>query len=302
MMPATTKDKDIGAILRNEPMSRHTSWRVGGPADVYCRPESEEALVAFLLELPADMPIYWTGLGSNLLVRDGGIRGAVINPTKALAALRRLDNNQVEAEAGVPCTVVARACARWRLGPSAFFAGIPGTIGGALVMNAGAFGGETWDSVVEVETINRAGEFRTRSKDDFAVGYRHVERPADEWFTRARFQFAPQPEDSIEQVRDLMNERKEKQPLGQPSCGSVFRNPPDGHAAKLIESCGLKGHQIGGALVSPKHANFIINAGDASAADVEQLINHVRSTVSSNCGVELELEVHIVGEYANDEQ
>jgi len=300
-MPATQK-KDIGPVLRNEPMSRHTSWRVGGPADVYFRPESEEALVAFLRELPADTPIHWTGLGSNLLVRDGGIRGAVINPTKAFAALRRLDNDEVEAQAGVPCTMVARACARWRLGPSAFFAGIPGTIGGALVMNAGAFGGETWDSVVEVETINRNGELRTRGKDDFAVGYRHVERPADEWFTRARFQFSPQPEDSIEQVRDLMNERKEKQPLGQPSCGSVFRNPTGGYAAQLIESCGLKGFQIGGAQVSPKHANFIINTGDASASDVERLIDHVRSTVRSDCGVELELEVHIVGEYVNDER
>ena len=302
MMPATQKDKDIGAMLRNEPMSRHTSWRVGGPADIYFRPESEEALVAFLRDLPADSPIHWTGLGSNLLVRDGGIRGVVINPTKALAALRRLDNDQVEAQAGVPCTVVARACARWRLGPSAFFAGIPGTIGGALVMNAGAFGGETWDNVIQVETINRDGELRVRDKVDFAVGYRHVERPSDEWFTRARFRFSPQPEDSIGQVRDLMNERKEKQPLGLPSCGSVFRNPAVGHAAQLIESCGLKGFQLGGAQVSPKHANFIINTGDASACDVEQLIDHVRSTVSSQCGVELELEVHIVGEYATDER
>lgn len=296
MMAALQSDGAATRVLRDEPMSKHTSWQVGGPADLYFRPDTKEELVAFLARLPADKPIYWTGLGSNLLVRDGGIRGAVINPTKAYGELRRLEDDRVEAEAGVPCTVLARTCARWRLGPSEFFAGIPGTVGGALVMNAGAFGGETWDNVIEVATVNRAGEMQMRPKADFDIGYRHVGRRVDEWFTCARFQFAAQTEDSVGKVRDLMRERKEKQPLGLPSCGSVFRNPPGGHAAQLIESCGLKGFRIGGAQVSPKHANFIINEDTASAADVEKLIDHVRAAVRADCGIDLELEVHIIGE------
>jgi len=286
------------AALKNEPMSRHTTWRLGGPADVYFRPLSVSELQSFLGGLDSNTPIQWTGLGSNLLVRDGGIRGVVIAPTKALSGITRLSDRVVEAGACAPCTTLARRCARWQLGPSAFFAGIPGTIGGALAMNAGAFDGETWDSVTTVDTIDRHGEIRTRQKSEFTIGYRQVNGSVDEWFLAARFEFAEQVADNAEVVRSLMRERQDRQPLGLPSCGSVFRNPPGGHAAQLIESAGLKAFRIGGAQVSPKHANFIINTGNATAADVEALIEHVRDTVEARHGIRLELEVHIVGEPA----
>ncbi len=288
----------MNTVLTKEPMSRHTTWRVGGPADVYFRPASVGELQAFLGDLDRDTPIHWTGLGSNLLVRDGGIRGVVIAPGRALGDMVRRSDCCVEAGAGVPCTSFARRCAGWGLGPAAFFAGIPGTIGGALAMNAGAFGGETWDTVIDVDTLDRAGRIRTRPRSDFTVGYRQVTGPADEWFLAARFEFVAQSGHDADAVRDLLRERQQTQPLGLPSCGSVFRNPPGGHAAQLIESAGLKGERIGGAEVSAKHANFIINTGDATAADVEALIARVRDRVEANHGVRLELEVHIIGEAA----
>jgi len=286
----------MNAVLKDEPMSRHTTWRLGGPADIYFRPLSMAELQSFLGALDHETPIHWTGLGSNLLVRDGGIRGVVIAPTRVMGEVSRLSESVVSAGAGVPCTTLARRCTRWQLGPSAFFAGIPGTIGGALAMNAGAFDGETWDSVIEVDTIDRHGTIRTRLKSEFSIGYRQVVVPANEWFLDARFEFVRQAGDSVKAVRALMRERQDRQPLGLPSCGSVFRNPPGRHAAQLIESAGLKGHRIGGAEVSSKHANFIINTGDATATDVEALIDHVRRIVEDRHGVRLELEVHIVGE------
>jgi len=288
----------VNALLKNEPMSQHTTWRLGGPADAYFRPKSIAELQSFLGKLDDETPVHWTGLGSNLLVRDGGIRGVVIAPSKAMAGVTRLSEQVVEAGAGVPCSMLARRCASWQLGPSAFFAGIPGTVGGALAMNAGAFEGETWDSVREVDTIDRHGTIRTRQASEFSISYRQVDGPAGEWFVNARFGFTDQGVESVEAVRSLLRERQEKQPLGLPSCGSVFRNPPGKHAAQLIESAGLKGHRIGGAEVSNKHANFIINTGDATAADVEALIGHVRDAVEERHGVRLEREVHIVGEPA----
>jgi UDP-N-acetylmuramate dehydrogenase len=257
-----------------------------------------DELLGFLRELEDGVPVYWTGLGSNLLVRDGGIRGVVIAPSNALGSVDRLPGNRIEAGAGVPCTVLARRCARWQLGPAEFFAGIPGTVGGALRMNAGAFGGETWDRVAEVDTVNRRGEVFTRAKDEFEIAYRQVAGPAGEWFIAARFQFTEQPENGLDRVRALMRERQAKQPLGLPSCGSVFRNPQGFHAAQLIDSAGLKGFRVGAAAVSEKHANFIINTGDAAAADVEELIRHIRAVVEERHGIHLELEVHIVGEHA----
>jgi UDP-N-acetylmuramate dehydrogenase len=277
-------------------MSKHTSWRLGGPADTYFRPDSLASLRDFLRGLDDDAPVYFTGLGSNLLVRDGGIRGVVINPLKALGTVARLEDGRVEAGAGVACTAFARRCAAWRLGPSDFFAGIPGTIGGALAMNAGAFGGETWDRVVEVDTIDRQASIRTRDRSDYEISYREICAPKDEWFVTARFAFDSGDEFSLDRVRALMRERQDKQPLGLPSCGSVFRNPPGHFAAQLIESAGLKDYRIGGAVVSDKHANFIINTGDATAADIEALIAHVRAVVEARHGVLLDLEVHIVGE------
>jgi UDP-N-acetylmuramate dehydrogenase len=286
-----------GQVRENEPMSKHTSWRLGGPADIYYTPDSVDGLCRFLRELDTAVPVFWTGLGSNLLVRDGGIRGAVITPSRAMSKIDQRSATMVEAGAGVPCTQLGRQCARWQLGPADFFAGIPGTVGGALTMNAGAFGGETWDRVVEVDTVDRRGAVQTRTKSEFDIGYRQVSGPAGEWYIGARFELEQQT-DGLDRVRKLMQERQLSQPLGLPSCGSVFRNPPARHAAQLIESAGLKGHRIGGAVVSDKHANFIINTGDATADDVEQLIQHIRDVVLDRHGISLEPEVHIVGEPA----
>lgn len=286
-------------IRFDEPLSRHTSWHVGGPADAYYTPGSAEELAQFLADLPLDVPVYWLGLGSNCLVRDGGIRGVVISLHLGLGRLERLTDTTVHADAGVPCARLAKQCTRWLLGPAEFFAGIPGTVGGALAMNAGAWGGETWPHVLEVDVVNRAGTRTTRQASEYRFGYRHIEAPiADEWFIAARFAFTNDPAVSQDRIKEMLEERKAKQPIGTWNCGSTFTNPPGDHAARLIESAGLKGRRIGGAVVSAKHANFLINEGDASAADIENLIELVRAEVERVHGVQLATEVRIVGEAA----
>ena len=283
-------------LLFDEPMSLHTSWRVGGPADQFFKPTNVEALCDYLRELPDDTALHWVGLGSNLLVRDGGVRGAVICTLKLPAATERLEGSRVTVGAGVPCTVFARQCVRWKLGPAAFFAGIPGTIGGALVMNAGAFGGETWRRVETVETIDRRGERHIRSPEDYEIGYRSVVGPAQEWFLGATFAFAEDLDADMTDIKSMLKKRGDTQPIGKLSCGSVFRNPPGQFAAQMIEAAGLKGTERGDAVVSDKHANFILNRGTATAADIESLIEEVRGRVAEHSGIELELEVRIIGE------
>jgi len=283
-------------VRRDEPLSRHTSWHVGGPAEIFFNPRDVADLAAFLRTAPPDVPIHWIGLGSNLLVRDGGLRGIVISTHGALDELDRLSETSVRCGAGVACARIARQCIRWGLGPAEFFAGIPGTLGGALAMNAGAFGGETWAHVLSVDTIDRAGRTRTRARDEYRVGYRAVSGPApEEWFIAAELNFERRPGAHAGEVRTLLARRKASQPIGEWSCGSVFTNPPGDHAARLIEATGLKGFRIGDASVSKKHANFIINHGSASAADLERLIAHVRAEVARVHGVTLAPEVRIVG-------
>jgi UDP-N-acetylmuramate dehydrogenase len=255
-------------------------------------------LCSFLRQLPPDMPILWIGLGSNLLVRDGGVRGAVISTHGALADIERSSATRIRAGAGVPCARIARQCVKWGLGPAEFFAGIPGTLGGALAMNAGAFGGETWRHVIEVEVLDRRGVRHVRTPADYRIAYRSVQGPAEEWFIAARLEFERRPSVSEAAIRELMEKRRQSQPIGAWSCGSVFTNPPGDHAARLIESAGLKGFRIGDASVSEKHANFIINHGNASAADIEALILHVQRTVAALHHVDLTTEVRIVGEAA----
>ncbi len=296
-MMTVAKDLKVqGDIRFNEPMSRHTSWRVGGPAEIFFVPSSIDDLASFLAELDADTPLFWHGVGSNLLVRDAGLPGVVISASKMLKHIERVGDRQVRAGAGVPCTSLARQCVRWQLGPSEFFAGIPGTVGGALAMNAGAHGGETWERVASVQTIDRSGVVRQRGPDDYTVGYRSVVGPANEWFLEAVFEFDPAIKPSVQTMKSMLDRRKETQPLGLPSCGSVFRNPPGDYSARLIETAGLKGYRIGGAEVSTKHANFIINRDDATASDIEELIEHVRKAVLEAHGVDLKHEVRIVGE------
>ena len=296
MMAAARDLKVQGEIRYNEPMSRHTSWRVGGPAEAFFVPSSIDDLTSFLADLDLDTPLFWHGVGSNLLVRDAGLPGVVISATKMLKHMERLGDYKVRAGAGVPCTQLARQCVRWQLGPSEFFAGIPGTVGGALAMNAGAYDGETWERVASVQTVDRSGRLHQRTPDEFTVAYRSVEGPANEWFLEALFRFDPDITPSIEEMKSLLDRRRTTQPLGLPSCGSVFRNPPGDFSARLIEAAGLKGCRIGGAEVSTKHANFIINRKEASASDIEELIEHVRKTVLDVHGVSLRHEVRIVGE------
>jgi UDP-N-acetylmuramate dehydrogenase len=284
------------SALRNEPMRKRTSWRVGGSADLLFEPTSVAELAAILKSLPAELPLLWLGLGSNLLVRDGGLRGAVIATGRLPRELVRVDAERVRVSAGVPCMQLAKQCVRWQLGPAAFFAGIPGSVGGALAMNAGAFGGETWTHVESVTTIDRSGEERIRSRADYEIAYRAVHGPAEEWFLGATFHFEPAPESSMTMIKGMLARRNQAQPLGVPSCGSVFRNPPGDFAGRLIEHTGLKGRRIGGAMVAEKHCNFIVNVGDATAEDIETLIDEVRTAVAHSTGVHLELEVRIVGD------
>jgi UDP-N-acetylmuramate dehydrogenase len=305
MMVASKIPAVTGEFRENEPLSRHTSWRVGGPAESFFRPADLEDLSLFLRELDAETPVFWLGLGSNLLVRDSGIRGVVIAAAGIFKDLERVADLQVRAGVSLPCTQLARQCVRWGLGPSEFFAGIPGTVGGALAMNAGAHGSETWELVHSVTMIDRQGNVRIRSPGEFQIGYRSVTRinnendAHDEWFVEALLEFDAGVGASQETLKALLARRKDTQPLGLPSCGSVFRNPQGDFAARLIEAAGLKGHRIGGAEVSTKHANFIINRNDASAADIEALISHVQRTVSEIHGVDLVHEVRIIGEAAS---
>ena len=305
MMAAPKNPVVSGELREDEPMSRHTSWRVGGPAESFFRPADLEDLSLFLRELDATTPLFWLGLGSNLLVRDAGIPGVVIAAAGIFKDLERVADLQVRAGVSLPCTQLARQCVRWGLGPSEFFAGIPGTVGGALAMNAGAHGGETWERVRSVTTIDRQGDLHERSPGDYQIGYRSVTRidhkreVHDEWFVEALLEFDAGVAASQETLKQMLARRKDTQPLGLPTCGSVFRNPQGDFAARLIETAGLKGHRIGGAEVSAKHANFIINRNDASAQDIEALISHVQRTVADVHGIDLVHEVRIIGEAAS---
>ncbi len=281
-----------------EPMSRHTSWHIGGPADVFFTPADRTDLLAFLETLPKGTPLFWLGLGSNLLVRDGGIRGVVIDTT-GLDKLEEIDRTTLYSEAGVPCARIARRCIGLELGPAEFFAGIPGTLGGALTMNAGAFGGEPWPRVRAVDVCDARGRERRRDAREYSYSYRRIVAPVPgEFFLGAVLAFEHRPGLTDDALREMIARRKEKQPIGEWSCGSTFTNPPGDHAARLIEAAGLKGMRIGDIMVSPKHANFLVNVGAASAADVENLVAHIQMEVKRKFGVSLTPEFRIAGEFA----
>jgi UDP-N-acetylmuramate dehydrogenase len=307
-----------GELRRNEPMARHVSWRAGGSVERAYLPADLADLRVFLASLPPEEPVSFVGLGSNLLVRDGGWDGTVIFTHWALRKLALAASGshegEISAEAGVASPKVARFAALHDLTGGEFLAGIPGTIGGALAMNAGCYGGETWTVVRRVTTVDHAGVLHERTPSHYRIGYRTVALRAhqiasasaaaamerrtglDEWFISAVFAL-PKGDgtQSRQKVKDLLAKRIASQPLGEPNAGSVFRNPPGDHAARLIEQCGLKGRAVGGAVISPKHANFIVNTGNASAADIESLIDIARTAVLQNFGIELEREVRIVG-------
>jgi len=297
-----------GELRLREPMARHTSWRAGGAAERAYFPADLDDLGAFLRALPAEEMVHMTGLGSNLLVRDGGLRGTVIFTHWALRGVGLESPGGIRAEAGVASPKIARFAALNDLAGAEFLAGIPGTVGGALAMNAGCYGGETWEIVADVTTIDRSGSLRKRTRGDYEIAYRHVRlksegrsdevgRKAEEWFVAATFRLRHGPgAESRGKITELLKRRIATQPLGEPNAGSVFRNPGGDYAARLIEACGLKGRVIGGAQISEKHANFIINRGSARAADIEALIELAASSVKDKFGIALEREVRIVGE------
>jgi UDP-N-acetylmuramate dehydrogenase len=288
-----------GKLRQNEPMSAHTSWRVGGPAEWFYEPADVEDLRQFLRQVPNNIPIFWIGLGSNVLVRDAGIAGVVILTAGLLNNINILDQNRLFVEAGVSCAKVARLAAHSGLRGSEFLAGIPGTFGGALAMNAGAWGCETWSLVRNVEVLDRQGQRYRRYPKDYEIGYRSVTSVTgnqDEWFIAATLELFPNKgEEGKAKIQALLKERAEKQPTGLPTCGSVFRNPSDNYAARLVEQAGWKGRCVGGACVSEKHANFIVNQNSATAADIETLIEQIRASVEQNTGISLIPEVRIVG-------
>jgi len=296
-----------GQLKRREPMARHVSWRAGGVADRAYVPVDRDDLAGFLKTLPAQEPVYFVGLGSNLLVRDGGLRGTVVFTHWALRDVRVVATNnmgaEIYAEAGVASPKVARFAALHGCEGAEFLAGIPGTVGGALAMNAGCYGGETWDLVTHVTTIDRSGVLHERDAAEFQIGYRSVRGAENEWFVAVLF-CVPRRNDknssekSRNKIKELLSRRIASQPLQQPNAGSVFRNPPNDYAARLIEACGLKGRRIGGAEISRKHSNFIVNTGGASAADIEALIELARDAVRDRFGIALEQEVRIVGDRA----
>lgn len=297
-----------GEMRLNEPMYKHTSWRTGGAAQRYYIPADLEDLSHFLQSLTADELVYVIGLGSNLLIRDGGVSGIVIALHARLNELELVCQDRsggtIFAGAGVACAKVARFAALHQLTGIEFFAGIPGTVGGALAMNAGCYGAETWDFVEQVKVIDREGNIGFLGPAEYDVGYRSVQRNGisaatmkEEWFAGGFFRLESGDETvSRQKIRQLLTLRVESQPLNKPNAGSVFRNPPGDYAARLIEFCGLKGAVIGGAMVSLKHANFIINTGHASASDIEALIRMIQKNVARKTGITLKPEVRIIGE------
>ncbi len=289
-----------GALRRDEPMAGHVSWRAGGPVARAYRPADLADLATFLRGLRLDEPLLPVGLGSNLLVRDGGFDGTAIFTHGVLDVLRREADGRFYAEAGVAAPKLARFVGRQGCAEAEFLAGIPGTVGGALAMNAGCHGGETWRYVDRVLMLTRGGELVERPPEEFAVGYRHVglKAASDEIFAAAWFRFPPgNAEAAAARTRELLQRRVATQPLALPNAGSVFRNPPGDHAARLIEAAGLKGTRIGAAEVSEKHSNFIVNPGGAaSAGAIEMLIGRIQADVAEKFGVHLMREVRIVGD------
>lgn len=285
-----------GELRFDQPLAGLNSWRVGGASDGFYAPADRDDLAHFLRDCAGDAPVFCLGLGSNVLVRDGGVRGFVLSLRKGFDFMR-FDGRRVAAGAGAACAQLARRCAKRGLAGLEFMAGIPGTVGGALAMNAGAFGGETWDRLAKVETMTRAGACRTRPASDLRASYRKVEMGDAALFLSGEWLLDERPQaDAEAALRALVKRRDATQPSGRFSCGSVFRNPENMHAARLIEDCGLKGARVGAAEVSARHANFIVHRGGARAADIEALIEHVRETVRRRTGVALTPEVKIIGE------
>ena len=285
-----------GDCSYDESMAKHTSWRVGGRADLFYSPKSRKDLVYFLSSIDPNLPIAWIGRGTNILVRDAGIRGVVISTKSFLKEIEKTSEYLYKVEAGVACVELALFCQKNGIGPAAFFSGIPGSIGGALTMNAGSFGMETWDLVKEVEVINEKGDISFLEKESFDIAYRTVTFPFRLWFLSCSMSLSSDEQTTKDNLIELRNQRIKTQPLSEDTCGSVFKNPPGNFAGALIEGSGLKGFKIGSASISEQHANFIVNEGGATARDIENLIKHTRQAVREKFDIDLQPEVRIIGE------
>lgn len=288
-------DKNI--VYQNVELKNFNSWKVGGKAEHLLICNDKNILSSYIKSRKIKPPLTFLGLGSNLLIRDGGIKGTVVVMHGGLSQINK-DKELIYAEAGVSCSKLAKFSAKKEKIDSAFFAGIPGTVGGALAMNAGCYGSETWDFVHKVLMINMDGDQVIRNKSDFEVGYREVKNKIKlESFLAAWFKFPKgNREDAEKKIKDLLVHRKNTQPLNWPTAGSTFRNPEKNYAAKLIEDCGLKGYKVGGAQVSEKHANFIVNLGNASASDIEKIILYIQKVVLDKKNICLQREIKIIGD------
>ena len=285
-------------IFMEEPMKKHTTFRVGGPADVLVQPD-ETALAAILaLCRQYHVPYSFIGNGSNLLVGDKGIRGVVIEMTDPMGNIE-VDGTQITAQAGAMLSKIANTAASNGLGGMEFAAGIPGSVGGAVVMNAGAYGGEMKDIIQRVYVLDENGAQLELDRDALDLGYRHSCIPDKKYIvTKVVLELVPRDEAEIRsKMKELNEKRAEKQPLQYPSAGSTFKRPEGYFAGKLIMDAGLRGYQVGGAQVSEKHCGFVINKGDATAADICQLMRDVSDKVQAQFGVVLEPEVKMIGEF-----
>jgi UDP-N-acetylmuramate dehydrogenase len=284
-----------GRLLPNEPLAPLTWFRVGGPAQVLFMPEDEADLSYFLSMLRADIPVVVIGLGSNLIVRDGGVPGVVIRLGRGFSEIK-VEGERVRAGAAVPDARVARAAQEAGLAGLAFLRGIPGAIGGALRMNGGAYGRETKDALIEARGVDRAGRVRTFTNADMRYSYRHCGAPDDVIFTEALLQGAPGDPAAIAAEMDKITESRETtQPVKSRTGGSTFKNPPGHKAWQLIDAAGCRGLVVGDAQVSELHCNFLINRGAATAADIETLGETVRARVKETAGVDLEWEIKRIG-------
>jgi UDP-N-acetylmuramate dehydrogenase len=285
-----------GRLLGNEPLAPLTWFRVGGPAQVLFMPEDESDLAYFLANLRRDIPVLVVGLGSNLIVRDGGIEGVVIRLGRGFGDIGVEEGARIRAGAAVPDVKVARAAQEAGIAGLAFLRGIPGATGGALRMNGGAYGRETKDALIEARGVDRAGNVRVFSNADLHYTYRHCGAPEDVIFTQALFQGAPGDPGTIAAEMDKITESREAtQPIKSRTGGSTFKNPPGHKAWQLIDAAGCRGLTLGGAQVSELHCNFLINQGNATAADIESLGELVRQRVKAHSGVELEWEIKRIG-------
>jgi UDP-N-acetylmuramate dehydrogenase len=285
-----------GRLLPNQSLAELTWFRVGGPAQVLFMPEDEADLAYFLRQLPAEIPVTVIGLGSNLIVRDGGVPGVVIRLGRGFGEVKIEPGNRVRAGTAVPDVKVSRAAQEAAIAGLAFFRGIPGAIGGALRMNGGAYGRETKDALIEARGVDRRGNVRVFNNGDMHYTYRHCGAPEDVIFTQALFQGAAGDPAAIAAEMDKITESREAtQPIKSRTGGSTFKNPPGHKAWQLIDAAGCRGLRVGDAQVSELHCNFLINLGGATAADIETLGETVRKRVKDNSGVELEWEIKRIG-------